>query len=125
MTASPVAAAREMRKKLTPPEAKLWIRLKALRKNGYPFRRQEPFRGYFLDFVCLSRRLAVEVDGQHHDFPDAIRHDRRRDEVLAREGFFTLRVRAEDVRTDIDRVMRRVLEEVSRRPRTWADRPDA
>jgi very-short-patch-repair endonuclease len=124
MTTATVAAARQMRKALTPPEARLWVRLRALRKNGYAFRRQEPFRGYFLDFACLSRRLAVEVDGRRHDSADAIRHDRRRDAVLAGEGFLTLRFRAEEVRTNLDHVMRRILEEVSRRPRRWEFQAD-
>ncbi|RYF25757.1 MAG: DUF559 domain-containing protein [Comamonadaceae bacterium] len=60
----PVQRAREMRKALTPPEARLWACLKRLRAEGFHFRRQAPFRGYFLDFVCHGRRLVIEVDGQ-------------------------------------------------------------
>ncbi len=123
MASSPIQAARKMRKALTPPEARLWVQLKALRKHGYAFRRQEPFRGYFLDFACLSRRLAVEVDGQHHDFPDPMRRDQRRDAVLASEGFATLRIRAVDVRDNIEGVMARIRHELSRRPLLWADNP--
>ena len=119
MASPPIQAARKMRAALTPPEARLWVRLKALRKDGYAFRRQEPFRGYFLDFVCPSRRLAVEVDGQHHDFPDQMRRDRYRDDVLARDRFMTLRIRAIDIRDHIEGVMDRIRHELSRRPLTW------
>jgi very-short-patch-repair endonuclease len=62
----PVERAREMRKALTPPEARLWAGLKRLRAEGFHFRRQAPFRGYFLDFVCHGRRLVIEVDGRSH-----------------------------------------------------------
>jgi very-short-patch-repair endonuclease len=80
-----------MRKAMTPPEARLWLGLKALRREGYHFRRQAPVRGYFLDFVCFSHRLIVEVDGASHEQEDRSRHDRTRDAVFAAEGFRTLR----------------------------------
>ena len=81
--------ARAMRKALTPPEARMWLFLKALRSTGCHFRRQVPFRGYFLDFACHTNRLVIEVDGSSHQ--DRGDHDARRDAVLAREGYRTLR----------------------------------
>ncbi|MGI9169806.1 MAG: endonuclease domain-containing protein, partial [Caulobacteraceae bacterium] len=57
-----VHRARELRKALTPQEARLWPRLRALRVNGFHFRRQAPF----LDFVCFKRKLVVEIDGGQH-----------------------------------------------------------
>jgi very-short-patch-repair endonuclease len=101
-----VVRAREMRKALTPPEARLWVQLRKLRASGFPFRRQTPFRGYFLDFVCLRARLVVEVDGRMHEIRKE--HDRTRDAVLLREGFRTLRFSNEDVRDHLDWVMGRI-----------------
>jgi very-short-patch-repair endonuclease len=43
--------------------------LKRLRERGFHFRRQRPFRAYYLDFVCFDRRLVVEVDGGQHTLP--------------------------------------------------------
>ena len=117
--ASPVERAREMRKALTPPEARLWVALKALKAEGFHFRKQAPVAGYVLDFACLSRRLCVEVDGQHHDFPDQIRHDARRDAVLSRLGFRTLRFRAVDVRDGLERVMDGIRQAAAERRRLW------
>jgi len=113
--ASPVERAREMRKALTPPEARLWSALKKLRAEGYMIRRQAPVLGYFLDFACVSRKVCIEVDGQHHDFPDQIRHDRRRDERLAVDGWFTLRLRAIDIRDNLDGVMHQIRLTLSQR----------
>lgn len=96
--------AREMRKTLSPPEARLWSVLKTWRGRGYQFRRQAPLLGYYLDFVCFSQKLIVEVDGTHHDAPDQLRHDRRRDARLAAEGFRTLRIAAIDIRDNLDGV---------------------
>jgi very-short-patch-repair endonuclease len=97
--------ARAMRKAMTPPEARMWANLKRLRSEGFHFRRQAPFKGYYLDFVCFQRRLVIEVDGQTHLSDDQIRHDRIRDAVLAREGFTTLRFDNAAIRDNIDGVM--------------------
>lgn len=97
--------ARAMRKTLTPPEARLWRALKPLRSEGWRFRRQAPFRGYFVDFVCFGGRLAVEVDGAHHHDSDQILRDAVRDGVLAREGFATLRIPGLDIRDNLEGVV--------------------
>jgi very-short-patch-repair endonuclease len=100
----PVERAREMRKALTPPEARLWSCLEWLRAEGFHFRRQAPFRGYLLDFVCHSRRLVIEVDGQTHTA--RFEHDRVRDSVLEREGYRTIRYTNAAVRDKQDAVVR-------------------
>ncbi len=105
------AKARAMRQALTPPEARMWLCLKRLRAEGFHFRRQAPFRGYFLDFVCNSRRLVIEVDGASHDY--RLDHDQTRDAVLAREGFRTLRFSNASVRDNLHGVMERVRAELA------------
>lgn len=100
-----------MRKALTPPEARMWACLKKLRADGYHFRKQAPFRGYFLDFVCNSRRLVIEVDGVSH--ARRFDHDVVRDAVLAREGFRTIRFSNVSVRDHIEEVMERVRAELA------------
>ena len=97
--------ARAMRKAMTPPEARMWANLKLLRAEGFHFRRQAPFKGYYLDFVCFKHRLVIEVDGQVHQLDEQIRHDRIRDAVLAKEGFVTLRFDNAAIRDSIDDVM--------------------
>ena len=108
-----------MRKTLSPPAARLWRQLKALRAEGLQFRREHPFAGYYLDFVCLSRRLVVEVDGEHHGLPDQARHDARRDSVLSREGFLVVRYAARDVMTNLDGVLAGIIDLANARPRRW------
>ncbi|MFY0399325.1 MULTISPECIES: endonuclease domain-containing protein [Brevundimonas] len=100
-----IARARAMRKALTPPEARLWVQLKLLRAQGFHFRRQAPFRGYYLDFVCFDQRLVIEVDGVTHTVEARANRDRVRDAVLAGEGFTTLRFDNAAVRDDLDSVM--------------------
>jgi very-short-patch-repair endonuclease len=119
-----IAKARAMRKALTPPEARLWGQLKLLRARGFHFRRQTPFRGYILDFVCFDRRLVVEVDGVTHTVDAQAVKDRVRDAVLAREGFTTLRFDNAAVRDELDSVMTAVLAHLEALPtRSLRDHP--
>lgn len=97
--------ARELRANMTPMEVRLWKRLKALRSEGLHFRRQAPFRGYYLDFVCFSRRLVIELDGGHHSDGPQEAHDAVRDTILKREGFEVLRFWNRQVRENVDGVM--------------------
>ncbi len=54
---------------------------------GWGFRRQEPIGPYIVDFVCVTRRLVIEMDGEGHGGP----YDRKRDAYLERLGFRVLR----------------------------------
>ena len=60
------AKARELRTHPTDAERRLWHKLKRRQIAGVKFRRQQPIGPYIVDFACLERRLAVEVDGGQH-----------------------------------------------------------
>jgi very-short-patch-repair endonuclease len=96
----------------------LWSRLKRLRDRGYHFRRQVPFRGYFLDFACLSRRLVIEVDGWRHGEDLQAEHDFIRDRIVEREGFRVMRISAGEVRRNLAQVMDRIVLALEARPST-------
>lgn len=102
-----VAKARRMRKAMSPPEARLWLALRRLRKIGFHFRRQHPMLGYFPDFVCINQRLIVEVDGASHEA--RAEHDRVRDAAFGRAGFKTLRYDNASVRDNLDGVVEGIL----------------
>ncbi|MGX1744948.1 MULTISPECIES: endonuclease domain-containing protein [unclassified Brevundimonas] len=119
-----IARARAMRKALTPPEARMWVQLKLLRAQGFHFRRQAPFRGYYLDFVCFDRRLVIEIDGVTHAIEARANRDRVRDAVLAGEGFTTLRFDNAAVCDDLDGVMAGVMSALEALPtRSLRDHP--
>ena len=105
-----IAKARAMRKAMTPSEARLWVALRRLRARGFHFRRQHPMLGYYLDFICLDRRLIIEVDGSSHD--GRADWDRRRDAAFARKGFKTLRYNNTSIRDDLDGVLVGILEQL-------------
>ena len=99
-----VRLARNLRRTMTLPEVMLWQQLRK-RPYGFRFRRQFPCLGYVIDFACLERRIAIEVDGAAHSMGDRPERDRRRDAVLAEAGFQTLRIAARDVLDNLEAVM--------------------
>jgi very-short-patch-repair endonuclease len=104
-SAATTKRARELRQSLTRQEARLWLQLRALRQEGFHFRRQAPLLGFFLDFVCFRHRLVVEVDGSQHGEETRADHDAMRDNILRRAGFRTLRFWNTDVDANLDGVV--------------------
>lgn len=105
-----VEKARALRRRLSPPEARLWAELRGGRLDGLRIRRQHPVGPFVLDFYCAAATLAIEVDGRGHEDPDRARADTRRTHWLAEQGIAVLRVTAEDVRTNLDGVLGLILE---------------
>lgn len=97
--------ARAMRKIMSEAERKLWHALRGGRLEGLRFRRQHPIGGYVVDYVCLDRRLVVEVDGGQHTEDDQMAHDARRDQWLEAEGYQVLRVPTIEVSGDMSGVL--------------------
>jgi len=96
-----VSQARKLRKQMSPTEIRLW-RVLRLRPGGLLFRRQHPFGPFVLDFFCKAAGVAVEVDGMAHDFEATARRDRQRDKLVRDQGVQTIRIAAEDVRTNLE-----------------------
>jgi very-short-patch-repair endonuclease len=94
-----VTRARRLRKDMSLPEVLLWKLLKA-QPEGVKFRRQHPSGVYVLDFFCADARVAIEIDGQSHDFGDRPERDQRRDAWLKSQGIETLRIPASEVLED-------------------------
>jgi very-short-patch-repair endonuclease len=82
-------------------ELRVWYRLRGRRLAGFKFRRQLPIGPYFADFVCLSARLVVEIDGEFHE-PDS---DDRKTAYLESQGFRVLRFPASDTDQGLDEVI--------------------
>ena len=98
--------ARQLRKNMTDAERALWARLRRRQVLGHKFRRQHPLGPYVVDFVCIQRKLVVEVDGGQH--AEHRRDDDRRSARLADQGFAVLRFWNHEVLTDTDAVVRAI-----------------
>lgn len=103
--------ARNNRREMTMSETILW---NALRSDfrGIKFRRQHPIGDYIADFLCLSEKLVIEVDGGYHIEPQQQQEDQWRTEYLQSKGYHVIRFKNEDVDTDVKSVIRRIKEEL-------------
>ncbi len=106
--------ARSLRRKMTPPERRLWNVLKS-RPEGFKFRRQHPLGPYVCDFFCHEAAIAIEVDGMAHELGTNPDRDLRRDAWATEQGVQTLRVRATEVRDNLEGVVTLIVEECRRR----------
>ncbi len=91
---------RELRRRATPPERKLWVALRN-RQLGVKFRRQLPIGPYIADFYSREACLVVEVDDSRHFTPESQAYDARRDAFMRALGLDVLRFTARDVEANL------------------------
>src|SRR5205823_9946139 len=103
-TAAAREFARQLRKKSTDAEKRPWRLLRNHRFNQFKFRRQYPCGIYFLDFYCTAAKLAVELDGGGHGFPDQRARDEKRNQFLAEHGIKVLRFWNHQLRGELEAV---------------------
>lgn len=112
-----IERARQLRKNMPIPEAKLWNALRMLRSQGHHFRRQvEIGRRYHVDFCFHASGLIIEVDGDTHYVGNAPERDQIRDAFLEGEGYQVLRVPNREVMHNLDGVMTLVLNALTAGP---------
>ena len=99
-----VHQARQLRKRMSPSEVRLW-RMLRMRPEGLQFRRQHPFGPFVLDFCCKAAGIAVEVDGLAHEFGNNPERDSHRELWVRQHGVETIRIAADDVRKSLDGVL--------------------
>ena len=88
---------------MTEAERQLWQCLRRRNIERNRFRKRVPVGPYVADFVCLERRLIVEVDGsQHVTNADS---DPTRTQWLESQGFRVIRFWNNDVLGNIDAVL--------------------
>lgn len=114
----------EHKKEQTEAEEILWKQLKGKKLDAYKFRRQHIIDEFIVDFVCLSRRLVVEVDGGYHLRPDVAEADKVRTEILESLGYKVIRFTNEEVIGNIENVLERLKARLGSLPagkgRGWA-----
>jgi len=108
--------AKGLRKRSTDAEKLLWSDLRAGRCEGMKFRRQHPVGQYIVDFVCLERKLIIELDGGQHALPDEARKDRQRDAWLEKEGYTVVRFWDNEVLMNRNGILDAIRERLNRPP---------
>jgi very-short-patch-repair endonuclease len=108
--------AKTLRRQSTNSEKRLWYYLRANRL-GFKFKRQVPIGTYIVDFVCVEKRLIIELDGGQH--LDNQNYDMARTDWLNAHGFKVLRFWNNDVLQQTSLVIEdilRALTDITLRP---------
>lgn len=106
-----LANAKILRKNSTPGEIKLWSHLRSRRFMGLKFRRQCPLGSYIVDFICIEKKLIIELDGGQHNENTQQDYDKRRTEFLNGLGFNVIRFWNNEILLQFDAVMDRIYEQ--------------
>ncbi len=105
-----------MRQAMGVGEVRLWARLRMGRLEGLRFRRQVPIGPYIVDFLCLDRRLVVEVDGGQHAEDQHAQADAVRTAWLVQAGFRVVRFWTSEVKENVEGVCTAILEAAADTP---------
>lgn len=105
MVREPRQFARSLRKTSTSAEDTLWQALRGRRFQGLKFRRQVPFLSYTFDFLCVEKKLVIEIDGKQHGW--YAEYDAQRTEEIERHGFAVIRFTNDEVMSDLDSILMR------------------
>mgnify|MGYP000951624236 FL=1 len=104
--------AKENRRHMTDAEKVLW---KVLRQSkcSFKFRRQHPIYDYIADFICLEKRLIIEVDGAYHCELQQQEDDQIRTDILSDMGYKVLRFTNDEVLSSPHTVLNMIKEEIN------------
>ncbi|WP_266205247.1 endonuclease domain-containing protein [Pontibacter kalidii] len=98
--------ARQLRQNSTLSEVLLWDELKNKQLLGLDFDRQKPLGNYIVDFYCKDLMLAIEIDGDSHDY--SLEEDAARQRELEQLGVRFLRFDDAEVKRAIPNVLREI-----------------
>jgi len=100
----------EHRSKPTEAENILWEIVRGKKMAGFEFRRQHIISNYIADFVCLSEKLIIEVDGLYHQLPENKASDEVRTNELKNLGFDVIRFTNEQILNEPDHVINVIIQ---------------
>ncbi|MDP2090706.1 MAG: endonuclease domain-containing protein [Candidatus Gracilibacteria bacterium] len=108
---------RGLRKNMTKSEYLIWNFLKG-GSLGVKFLRQKPIYVYtdnsgldryiIPDFFCFDKKLILEIDGCIHNKKEIYELDKYKEELLINMGFIVLRVTNEEIKNDLNNVIKTI-----------------
>ena len=104
---------RQLRQNQTPWEQKLWQTLRNGRLRSLKFRRQHKIGRYVVDFLCLSKKLVLEVDGGQHNTDDLKVKDQTRQKYIENQGYKMLRFWNNEIDNNLEGVVEEIIKAVN------------
>lgn len=99
--------ARILRSEQTNTEKVLWYNIRNNKLNGIKFKRQVPIGKYIVDFLCMHKKLVIELDGSQH--VENQEYDNIRTEYLKSNGYTVIRFFDDEVLKHTENVLTEIL----------------
>jgi very-short-patch-repair endonuclease len=106
--------ARFLRKNQTNAERLIWGALRGGRLMRFKFRRQHTIGNYIVDFICIEKKLIIELDGGQHS--QQINKDIIRDKWLKSHGYEVIRFWDNDVIRNAEAVLESIADKLNPSP---------
>jgi very-short-patch-repair endonuclease len=97
---------KEMRRKPTEAENRLWQKLRRHNLQGFKFRHQHNIERFIVDFCCPEIKLIIEVDGPIHQYQ--VKEDETRQEFLESQHYRVIRFSNDEVNYGMDNVLNKI-----------------
>ncbi len=104
------------RKEPTMAELAMWELLRG-KQLGEKFRRQHVIGDFIVDFVCLKKKIVIEIDGGYHFTPEQQKADQLRTKILQDLGYHEIRFTNDEVLNTPESVITKL--------RTFIDKPSS
>jgi very-short-patch-repair endonuclease len=98
-----IAYAKQMRREMTEPEIRIWLKLRAKWFGAVKFRKQKVVGPYIVDFSSNDPKLAIEIDGDTHAVREV--YDATRTRFLEEQGYRVIRFSNRDVMENLEGVL--------------------
>jgi 5-methyltetrahydrofolate--homocysteine methyltransferase len=108
--------AEQQKQNPTEAEKSLWQLLKGKKLEDYKFRRQHIILQFIADFVCLRKKLIVELDGNIHSAPENKMNDELRTEILKEHEYTVIRFENYQVINETEKVLNKIVETLNNLP---------
>ncbi|WNW02548.1 DUF559 domain-containing protein [Tenacibaculum sp. HL-MS23] len=107
--------------KTTKEERALWEVL-STKKNTFKFRRYYIIDEFMVDFICLEKKLIVEVDGKYHVTPEQIEAANLRTTILNEFGYQIIRLSEKEIIEDLESVISKLETSLKNLPSVRVDK---
>ena len=94
---------KSLRLSQTDVESTFWYHLKNRNFYGFKFRRQHQLQGFIVDFVCLQKKIIIELDGSQHCEQE--KYDAIRTQKLEADGYKVIRFWNNEIIENLDGVL--------------------
>ena len=87
----------------------LWRHIRAKQLEGLKFRRQQPIVNCIVDFICIEKRVIIQLGGgKQHSFNSEKNRDLIKDKWFEEQGYKVLRFQNNDISKNMNGVLKKI-----------------